>query len=141
MQAAGASGLKILAGTDPVLPGMHGRNYLEIAALERDGLSPLAAWHAMTGLAAAEIGQTDAGTLEEGQRADILLCKGDVLDKPQLLDQGALVEVLKDGVGHRGRAGIPQRGFKATVDAVLALSGTRGTERHGHLAALLGLEE
>ena len=126
VQAAGASGLKILAGTDPVLPGMHGRNYLEIAALARDGLTPLAAWHAMTGLAAAEIGQTDAGTLEEGQRADLLLCKGDVLDKPQLLDQGALVEVLKDGVGHRGRAGIPQRGFKSTVDAVLAMARDAG---------------
>jgi hypothetical protein len=36
------------------------------------------------------------------------------------------VEVLKDGVGHRGRAGIPQRGFKATVDAVLALARDAG---------------
>jgi imidazolonepropionase-like amidohydrolase len=121
VKAAGKSGLKILAGTDPVLPGMHGRNYLEIAALARDGLSPLAAWHAMTGAAAAEIGQLDAGTLVEGQRADLLLCKGDVLAKPDLLDQGGIVEVIKDGLGHRGLAGVPQHTFKHTADAVLAL--------------------
>ena len=47
-------GLRILAGTDPVLPGMHGRNYMELVHLVRDGLDPLAAWHGMTGLAAAE---------------------------------------------------------------------------------------
>jgi imidazolonepropionase-like amidohydrolase len=121
VQAAAKAGLKILAGTDPVLPGMHGRNYLEIAALARDGLPPLAAWHAMTGLAAEEIGQSDAGTLAEGQRADLVLWKGDVLEKPELLSEAAIVEVIKDGVGHRGRAGVPQRSFKATVDAVLAL--------------------
>jgi imidazolonepropionase-like amidohydrolase len=121
VKAAGKSGLKILAGTDPVLPGMHGRNYLEIAALARDGLTPLAAWHAMTGAAAAEIGQLDAGTLVEGQRADLLLCKGDVLARPELLDQGGIVEVIKDGLGHRGLAGVPQHTFKHTADAVLAL--------------------
>ena len=121
VKAAAKSGLKILAGTDPVLPGMHGRNYLEIAALARDGLSPLAAWHAMTGAAAAEIGQGDAGTLVEGQRADILLCKGDVLERPELLDHGAIVEVLKDGLGHRGLAGVPQRTIKDTVETALAL--------------------
>jgi len=124
VQAAAKSGLKILAGTDPVLPGMHGRNYVEIAALCRDGLPALAAWHAMTGLAAEEIGQTDAGTLAEGQRADVLLCRGDVFEKPQLLEQGAIVEVLKDGLGHRGLAGVPQRSFRSTVDAALALCRT-----------------
>jgi imidazolonepropionase-like amidohydrolase len=121
VKAAGKSGLKILAGTDPVLPGMHGRNFLEIPALVRDGLTPLAAWHAMTGLAASEIGQLDAGTIVADQRADLLLCKGDVLGKPELLDQGAIVEVIKDGFGHRGHAGVPQRTFKHTADAVLAL--------------------
>jgi imidazolonepropionase-like amidohydrolase len=99
---------------------MHGRNYMELVALVRDGLSPLAAWHAGTGLAASQIGQPDAGTLVAGQRADVLLCRGDVLGKPELLDQGALVEVLKDGVGHRnGVPGIPQRNFQSTVRAAL----------------------
>ncbi len=121
VRKAAKAGLKILAGTDPVLPGMHGRNYLELAALQRDGLPALAAWHAMTGVAAQEIGQLDAGTLAEGQRADVLLCRGDVLEQPALLEHGAIVEVLKDGFGHRGFAGVPQRGFKFTVDTALAL--------------------
>jgi hypothetical protein len=86
----------------------------------RDGLSPLAAWHAGTGLAAQQIGQPDAGTLAAGQRADLLICKGDVLAHPELLDQGALVDVLKDGLGHRnGLPGIPQRDFRSTVRAAL----------------------
>jgi imidazolonepropionase-like amidohydrolase len=120
VQFAAQGGLKILAGTDPVLPRMHGRNFLEIAQLVRDGLPPLAAWHGATGLAAQEIGQTDAGTLLAGQRADLLLCRGDVIGQPELLDDGALLEVVKDGLGHRaGVPGVPQRDFKSTVAAAL----------------------
>lgn len=120
VQFAAKGGLKILAGTDPVLPRMHGRNYMELVSLVRDGLSSLAAWHAGTGLAAEQIGQTDAGTLVAGQRADLLLCKGDVLARPELLDQGALLEVIQDGVGHRnGVPGVPQRDFRSTVRAAL----------------------
>jgi imidazolonepropionase-like amidohydrolase len=118
--SAARAGLTILAGTDPVLPGMHGRNYMELVHLVNDGLSSLAAWHAGTGLAAAQIGQTDAGTIAPGQRADLLLCRGDVVAKPGLLDTGALLEVVKDGFGHRaGLAGIPQRTIAHTVAAAL----------------------
>jgi imidazolonepropionase-like amidohydrolase len=120
VQFAARGGLKILAGTDPVLPGMHGRNTMEIATLVKDGLTPLAAWHAATGLAAQEIGQTDAGTLQAGQRADLLICRGDVIERPELFDDGALLEVLKDGLGHRdGLPGVPQRDFRSTVAAAL----------------------
>ncbi|MHC5010245.1 MAG: metal-dependent hydrolase family protein [Planctomycetota bacterium] len=113
--------LKILAGTDPVLPNMHGRNYMEIVQLIRDGLSPLQAWYGATGLAAAEIGQHDAGTLLPGQRADVLLCRGDVIEQPERLDAGALVEVMKDGEGYRnGLAGIPQRAYRQSVADALA---------------------
>lgn len=116
---AAAGGLPILAGTDPVLIGMHGRNYLEIAALVKDGLKPLQAWHGMTGLAAAEIGQDDTGVLEEGRRADLLVCEGDVLQHPELLDQGTIQEVIKDGVGYRGGLdGIPQRTFRESTDRI-----------------------
>lgn len=109
-------GLKILAGTDPVLPRMHGRNYMEIQYLIKDGLSPLAAWHGATGLAAEEIGQSDAGTIEVGKRADFLVCKGDVLDRPEELGKGALIEVIKDGVGHRnGLSGVPQQDFARSI--------------------------
>ena len=127
VRAASRSGLTIVAGTDPVLPGMHGRNYMEIPALVRDGLQPLAAWHAMTGAAATAVGQLDAGTLVPDQRADLLLCKGDVLGHPELLDQGAIVEVIKDGVGYRGGlAGIPQRRFRDTADELLRVAAEEG---------------
>ncbi|MHC4845532.1 MAG: amidohydrolase family protein [Planctomycetota bacterium] len=120
VQHAAAGGLKILAGTDAVLPGMHGRNWMEIVALVKDGLSPLAAWHAATGLAADEIGQDDTGTLRAGQRADLLVCTEDVIDDPNLFDEGALLEVIQDGRGHRGGIeGVPQRAFRSTVDAAL----------------------
>lgn len=120
VQHARSGGLKILAGTDPVLPGMHGRNYMEISHLIHDGLDPLEAWHSATGLAATEIGQTDAGTLAPGQRADLLVCTEDVLQKPDAMDRGALLEVVKDGVAYRGAlSGFPQRTFASTVDSLL----------------------
>lgn len=117
VQFAAKGGLKILAGTDAVLPGMHGQNYMEIASLIADGLSPLQAWHGATGLAAEEIGQTDTGELKPGKRADLLICKGDVLEKPELLGQGGLIEVIKDGEAYRGGiTEIKQRTFSSTVD-------------------------
>jgi imidazolonepropionase-like amidohydrolase len=109
---ARTGGLRILAGTDAVLAGMHGRNYMELVHLVRDGLSPLQAWHGATGLAAAEIGQPDAGTIVRGQRADLLVCDADVVADPSLLD-GHIVEVVKDGFGHRGLDGLPQRTYRA----------------------------
>ncbi len=116
VQYAAQGELKILMGTDPVLPGMHGRNYMEVVHLIKDGLSPLAAWHGSTGLAAAEIGQDDTGELVEGRRADLLVARGDIVEEPELLDEGALVEVLQDGVGHRGGLeGVPQRSFGSMV--------------------------
>jgi imidazolonepropionase-like amidohydrolase len=110
---AAKGGLPILMGTDPVLPGMHGRNYLELVHLIKEGLTPLQAWFAATGLAAREIGQDDTGSIEAGKRADLLICDGDVLSDPGLLDKG-LLEVIKDGVGYRGGLeGIPQRTFRS----------------------------
>jgi imidazolonepropionase-like amidohydrolase len=113
-------GLRILGGTDPVLPGMHGRNFMELVYLVKDGLDPLQAWWGMTGLAAQEIGQDDAGTLEPGQRADFLICTEDVLSDPGALDRGALLEVVQDGHGHRGGVpSIPQRDALTTVNNLL----------------------
>jgi imidazolonepropionase-like amidohydrolase len=115
---AAQGGLKILMGTDPVLPGMHGRNYMELVHLIRDGLSPLQAWHGATGLAAGEIGQEDAGVLAPLRRADMLVARGDVVEHPELLDDGALIEVIKDGEGYRGGLpGLPQRRFQDSVAA------------------------
>ena len=103
---AARGGLRMLAGTDPVVAGMHGRNYRELVYLIQDGVSPLSAWWGMTGLAATEVDQPDSGTIIPGQRADFLVCEGDVLNDPKLFDKGALIEVFKDGVAYRG--GLPQ---------------------------------
>jgi len=103
--------LPILMGTDAVWPGMHGRNWMELVHLLRDGVPYLRVWHGSTGLAARELGAGDTGTLVAGQRADLLVCADGVLEQPERLGQGALLEVLQDGLGHRGLAGVPQRDF------------------------------
>lgn len=123
VQFASSGGLKILAGTDPILPGMHGRNFMEVVRLVDDGLNPLQAWWGATGLAADEIGQRDAGTVTPGQRADLLFWSADVLASPAEMDRGTLVEVMKDGLGHRGGIeAIEQRTYRADVRGVVGLS-------------------
>lgn len=113
VEHARTGNLRILGGTDPVLPGMHGRNYMELVALMADGLTALEAWHGMTGLAAEELGLDDTGHLRPGARADLLICQDDAVDDPRLLDVGALVEVVKDGVAYRGGVeGLPQRTYR-----------------------------
>jgi imidazolonepropionase-like amidohydrolase len=122
VQHAAKGGLAILGGTDPVLPGMHGRNYMELVHLVRDGLSPLAAWYGCTGLAARKVGQPDAGTIAPGQRADLLLCRGDVIGEPGRLDDGGLLEVMQDGLGHRaGVPGVPQRRWRDLIPDALGV--------------------
>lgn len=117
VKAAHASGLKILAGTDPVLKDMHGKNFMELTALMHEGVPPLAAWYGATGLAAQQIGQEDTGRLVPGLRADFLVCKGDVLKTPELLGKGSLIEVVKDGLGYRnGLPAIPQRHYQHVVN-------------------------
>jgi len=91
---------------------MHGRNWMELTYLVREGLTPLAAWYGATGLAAREIGQDDTGVVEPGKRADLLIASGDVIESPELFENGALVEVIKDGVGYRtGIPEVPQRTY------------------------------
>ncbi len=120
VKTAYASGLNLLAGTDPVLPDMHGRNYMELVALIQEGVPPLAAWFGATGLAAQQLGLADTGIVVEGRRADLLICEGNVVDDPSKLDHGALVEVLKDGVGYRGGLqGIPQQTYGNAMNEAL----------------------
>lgn len=113
---AAKGGLPILMGTDPVLPGMHGTNGLEIDALIKEGLHHLAAWHGTTGLAALHIGTPDTGTLVAGQRADLLVCSEDVIANPAKLASGALIEVIKDGEAYRnGLPALPQRRYETDL--------------------------
>jgi len=109
-------GLPILMGTDPVLPGMHGTNGKELAALVAEGLSELSAWHGSTGLAAEQINQRDTGTLESGKRADLLICSDDVIADPGKLASGGILEVIKDGEAYKGGVpAIPQRRFETDL--------------------------
>jgi len=120
VRIAHQSGLKILAGTDPVLSHMHGRNYMELVSLVEDGIPPLTAWYGNTGLASERIGQDDSGKLLVGKRADFLLCEGDVIAHPELFQRGVLAEVVQDGVGYRGTLEqIPQRNFSDCVRTAL----------------------
>ena len=120
VEYAASGGLNILMGTDPVLPGMHGRNFMELTYLIRDGLKPLAAWYGATGLAAREIGADDTGSIEPGKRADLLVAEGDVLERPELLGDGGLIEVVKDGVAYRGALSeFEQRTYGNSVHAAL----------------------
>ena len=120
VKVAHASGLNLLAGTDPVLSDMHGRNYMELVALIREGVPPMAAWFGATGLAAEQLGLTDTGTVTEGKRADLLVCQGNVVNDPLLLDSGALVEVVKDGKGYRnGLPNIPQLTYGSAMNEAL----------------------
>lgn len=122
VEVARSGGLTILAGTDPVLPGMHGKNYMELVVLVRNGLAPLEAWHSSTGLAAKHIGVPQAGTIAPGQFADLVFCSKDVFEKPEELDRGALVEVMKEGKAYRGAVpGLPLRHYRDTVHEVLPL--------------------
>ena len=58
--------------------------------------------------------------MQPGKRADLLVCRSDVIENPELMQAG-FVEVVKDGVGYRGGIGaLPQRAFDSTVKNVLA---------------------
>ncbi len=120
VKVAHASGLKILAGTDPVLPDMHGRNYMELVALIQEGIPSLTAWFGATGLAAEQLDLSDTGMVVEGRRADLLICQEDVLENPACLDNGALLEVLKDGLGYRnGLEAFPQQSYGKAMNQAL----------------------
>ncbi len=120
VRVAHASGLRMITGTDPILPGMHGRNYMEMVSLIRDGVPPLSAWHDGTGLAAERIGQHDAGKVLPGYRADLLFSRSDVIEHPDLFDRETLAEVVKDGIGYRGvLTDVPQRTFRSGVRDLL----------------------
>ena len=125
VEIAYKSGLKMLGGTDPVLPGMHGRNYMELVSLMGDGVPALFAWHGMTGMAGDLVGEGRLGKVTAGSPADLLVCQGNVVDQPQLFEEGALVEVIKDGLAYRGGLStFPRKTFEESVTEALKEQGT-----------------
>lgn len=96
------AGVDVVAGTDAGTPfNHHGTNATEIDYMVEHGMDPLEAITAMTGRAAEVIGLPEAGTIEAGNYADLL-----VLDDDPLEDVAAVGEpatVVKDGSVVAGR--------------------------------------
>ncbi|MBT3981758.1 MAG: amidohydrolase family protein [Bacteriovoracaceae bacterium] len=122
VRAAHQNGLKILAGTDAFLPGMHGRNYLELGSLHNKGVDALSVWHGATGLAADEIGLSQTGQISAGHTADLLVLKNDVIDNPNKFESDSILEVFKDGLSHKNYfEGLPKNDFDTINRHFLAM--------------------
>lgn len=94
---AAKAGVKIALGTDAAGP-LHGRNAHELTLMVQGGLSPMQAIVAGTKTAseACRISE-NAGTIEVGKLADLLLVDGDPLEDITVLEQREKLTVLKQG--------------------------------------------
>jgi imidazolonepropionase-like amidohydrolase len=85
--------------------GPPGANALELVRMVDGGLTPLEGVVAATSAAAAAVGLPDAGTVEPGKRADLLVVDGDVTaDLRALCDPARIHLVLRDGTPVAGSA-------------------------------------
>jgi imidazolonepropionase-like amidohydrolase len=85
-EAAVEAGVDIVGGTDAGTPfNYHGANATEVAFMAEYGMDSHDALVAMTGRAAEVIGLDDAGVLEPGVFADLLVLEGDPLADPAAL--------------------------------------------------------
>ncbi|HEX9458304.1 MAG TPA: amidohydrolase family protein [Thermoanaerobaculia bacterium] len=92
-------GVKIAFGTDAaVYP--HGLNGKELALMTGLGMSPAAALHSATTVAAGLLGVDDRATLTAGKLADIIAVPGNPLDDIKVMERVAFV--MKDGVVVKG---------------------------------------
>jgi len=99
-RAALKTGVKIAFGTDAaVYP--HGLNGHEFALLTGLGMSPAAALHSATTVAAALLGVDDRVTLTAGKLADIIAVPGNPLDDIKVMER--VTFVMKDGVVVKGK--------------------------------------
>jgi imidazolonepropionase-like amidohydrolase len=100
--AARAAGVSLAMGSDS---GPPGANALELVRMVDGGLTPLEGVVAATSAAAAAVGLPDAGTVEPGKRADLLVVDGDVTaDLRALCDPARIHLVLRDGTPVAGSA-------------------------------------
>jgi imidazolonepropionase-like amidohydrolase len=74
-----AAGVELMAGSDAPNPGTaHGASlHHELELLVRAGLTPTEALRAATATPARRFGLSDRGRIAPGQRADLLLVRGD----------------------------------------------------------------
>lgn len=102
------AGVRIAGGTDAGTPfNYHGTNSTEISFMVEHGMDPIDAITAMTGTAAETIGLEDAGTLEAGSYADLLVIEGDPLEEVSLLREPTAV--MKGGEVVAGAIPDPER--------------------------------
>ncbi|HEX7679857.1 MAG TPA: amidohydrolase family protein, partial [Thermoanaerobaculia bacterium] len=98
-RAALKTGVKIAFGTDAaVYP--HGLNGHEFALLTGLGMSPAAALHSATTVAASLLGVDDRATLTAGKLADVIAVPGNPLDDIKVMERVSFV--MKDGVVVKG---------------------------------------
>ncbi|HXH39546.1 MAG TPA: amidohydrolase family protein [Thermoanaerobaculia bacterium] len=88
-------GVKIAFGTDSAV-SPHGLNGREFALMTGLGMSPAAALHSATTVAAALLGVDDRATLAAGKLADIIAVPGNPLEDIKVMERVSFV--MKDGV-------------------------------------------
>lgn len=98
MAAAKEHQVQVVSGSDIVGDSKrpHGRNYLEIVA-EAKYLGNREALEAATSRAAACLDLPDRGSLRKGNRADVIVVKGNPVDDLESLAPENIIHVIKSG--------------------------------------------
>jgi imidazolonepropionase-like amidohydrolase len=89
-------GVKVAMGTDMGV-GPHGPNAEELQLMVQNGMTPMQAISAVTKSAAECARFTNAGTLEAGKRADIIVIDGDPMADIAVLQDGAKIRTVIQG--------------------------------------------
>ena len=94
-----ANGARLVLGTDAGITARHAfgwADHHELTRWVRSGLSPAQAIIAATSRPAELLGQTDAGVLSSGKRADFVVLSANPLD--DIRNTRAIADVYLDGV-------------------------------------------
>jgi imidazolonepropionase-like amidohydrolase len=95
---ARAAGVPIAAGGDIGNRYPHGSNARELEFLVREGLTPLEAIHAATGVAARALHRADSlGSLAPGKLGDLVVVDGDPLADIRVLQDMARIQLVLQG--------------------------------------------